>query len=98
MEPLRDPEGMEPKYLQQLGRLAGMRTIEIGSGDGRLTWRYASLAKSVFGIDPDLGRVRDAFKGRPRELSRKVDFAQAESEYLPFKSETFDIALFAWSL
>ncbi len=34
------------------GNLDGARVIEIGCGDGRLTFRYAAAARSVLAIDP----------------------------------------------
>ena len=40
-----DPEGNEPAALFDfVGRLAGQRVLEIGCGDGGLTWLYADQA------------------------------------------------------
>lgn len=98
MEPIEDPQELEPKHLREIGRLDGARVLEVGCGDGRLTWRYASLARSVFGIDPDGDDLENAVFDRPRDLAHKVAFAQAMAERLPFKSGTFDVVLLAWSL
>jgi ubiquinone/menaquinone biosynthesis C-methylase UbiE len=98
MDILRDPEGREVEYLENIGKLRGERVIEIGAGEGRMTWRYASMADSVVAIDPDSERMIEAGRSCPEELSTKVNFALAKSQSLPFRYESFDAAIFAWSL
>ncbi len=94
----KDPERNETKYLHQLSDFAGKRVLEVGCGEGRLTWKYAKETSSTIGIDLDAEAVRVATLDRPFDLESKVHFARAESEYQPFSKETFDIALLAWSL
>jgi ubiquinone/menaquinone biosynthesis C-methylase UbiE len=98
MDPLRDPEEVEVKHLDHVGQLANRRVIEIGCGDGRMTWRYAALPRSIVGIDPDAARLAAAIDARPADLGSKVNFAQAEAEALPFRAESFEMAILAWSL
>jgi len=75
------------------------RVIEIGCGDGRLTWKYASLARAVLAIDADRTSVAAAQATlRGIRLPSRVDFAQATAESLPARRESFDLAIFAWSL
>ena len=74
------------------------RVLEIGCGEGRLTWKYATSANQVVGIDLDRGALRVATIDRASDLEHNVSFACAASEYLPFSKETFDIAILAWSL
>ncbi len=94
----RDPEQTETAYLHQFANLAGARVLEIGCGDGRLTWRYANSAGRVIGVDPDPARLATAAGDRPPGLRATVSFARAKSEALPFARETFDLAVLAWSL
>ena len=38
---LLDPEGVETRVLHDLVDFRGKDVLEIGCGDGRMTWRYA---------------------------------------------------------
>ena len=98
MEPLRDPEKKEIEYLQDVGQVRDKRVIEIGCGIGRMTRRYASMVKSIVGIDPDAERLATAMVDCPEALASKVSFVQADAEALPFADESFDSNVFAWSL
>lgn len=94
----KDPEQSETKHLHKFADAAGKRVLEIGCGEGRLTWRYASASLSTVGLDPKKDAVRVATIDRPSDLSDKVHFANAQAEHIPFHKETFDIAILAWSL
>lgn len=94
----RDPERNESKYLHTFADFTNKRVIEIGCGEGRMTWQYAKAAQTTIGVDPDKDALRVAEVDRPSGLEHKVLFACAASEYLPFSKETFDIAILAWSL
>lgn len=98
MEPLRDPEGIEIEYLRRTGAIKGRKVVEIGCGDGRLTWRYADFAAAVTGVDPDFERLSEAVTTRPENVNRPVSLAQATAERLPYADGIFDTALFSWSL
>lgn len=93
-----DPERNETKYLHKFVDFKDKRVLEIGCGEGRLTWQYAYPPKFTIGIDPDHDSLRVGTIDRPSDLNNKVLFSQAGSEHLPFRKETFDIALLAWSL
>lgn len=94
----KDPEGNETRHLHQFADFAGKRALEIGCGEGRLTWRYARASCLTVGLDPDRNAVRVARIDRPSDLADRVCFANAHAERLPFRKETFDIAVLAWSL
>ena len=94
----RDPEETETKFLHDLFLCSNLRVLEIGCGDGRLTWRYAQKAGQVVGIDIDHASLQKARQERPADLASKVTFALASAESLPFPPEGFDAAVLAWSL
>ena len=93
-----DPERNEIRFLHKFADLADRDVLEIGCGEGRLTWQYAKAARSTTAIDLDADALRVATIDRPSDLESKVYFALAKSEQLPFSKETFDISVLAWSL
>ncbi len=93
----KDPEGTEARYLSQTISFKNQHVLEIGMGDGRLTWRYAHSAGRVTGIDLDADGLKVAAAERPANLRETVSLVQANSLDLPFRSETFDQAILAWS-
>jgi ubiquinone/menaquinone biosynthesis C-methylase UbiE len=94
----KDPERIEVQYLHQLVDFSRKHVLEIGCGDGRLTWRYGVAAARVIGIDPDAEALLAATRECPTDLRGSVSFARASSLNLPFPRDTFDIAILAWSL
>ena len=95
----KDTEGNEKKHLHTFAKFAASRkrVLEIGCGEGRLTWQYAKETGSTIGIDLDADALRVAIIERPSDLESKVHFSLAKSEQLPFSKETFDMAILAWS-
>jgi ubiquinone/menaquinone biosynthesis C-methylase UbiE len=94
----KDPEKSEIKFLHRLVDFAGKHVLEIGCGEGRLTWRYAGSAQRVTGIDPDRDSLRVAYYDMPSNLRKTTTFSCASALNLPFPHERFDIALLSWSL
>ena len=101
MNVTRDPERNEINALLEFaGDLAGKRVLEIGAGTGRLTWRYASLAGEVVGIDPKPERVATARDAMPKALQGRVVMLETELEEYArdAKPQPFDVALMSWVL
>ena len=94
-----DPERNETKSLFDLcPDWAGKTVLEIGSGDGRLTWRYAEKAARVVALEPGEEAHALALKNRPREMGhvelRNIGF----DTFAHQNKERFDLALLSWSL
>lgn len=97
-----DPENRESEALfRTSGGFAGTSVLEIGCGNGRLTWLIAPQARRVVGIDPSEEKIALARQGTPENLASRVQFhAQSLEDYaasLP-SSEHFDRAFLSWSL
>jgi ubiquinone/menaquinone biosynthesis C-methylase UbiE len=93
----KDPERNETKYLRRYADFAGKRVLEVGCGDGRLTWRFAAACRQVIGIDLDWDGLRVASIERASDLEHVVAFAEADSTCMPFPAGAFDMAVLAWS-
>jgi ubiquinone/menaquinone biosynthesis C-methylase UbiE len=93
-----DPEGAETAGLAQLAPMDGLRVLELGCGDGRLTFRYADAAKSVLAVDPDPELIASARAALPRDLAARVSFAAVGAAEVDVPRRSFDLALFSWSL
>jgi ubiquinone/menaquinone biosynthesis C-methylase UbiE len=103
--PQKDPENFECKKLLDFADFKDVRVLEVGCGEGRLTWKYAPASRLTFGLDPDLDALRVARadyevsrRDCPPDLHGHVHLARASAYHLPFPKETFDIAILAWSL
>ena len=93
----RDPESAELTHLMAACQLSGKSVLEIGCGKGILTWQYAHNPRRVVGIDPKAAELLEASRFRPASRSETC-FIQAMGEALPFRSQAFDIVIFASSL
>lgn len=98
MTSLKDPEGAEIRALGALVDFSSKRVLEIGCGDGRMTWLYAGEAEDVLGVDEDEESIRDARAALPAQLSDRVEFRVASAESLNVPRQRFDIAFLSWSL
>ena len=94
----KDPEGRELANLDRLVSLAGMRVLEIGCGDGRLTWSLADRASHILAIDPDKQAIGRARRALPKHLKDHVRFVVGQAETLGLPEGSFDAAIFSWSL
>ena len=94
----RDPERNEINHLRKVTDFSGKRVLEIGCGEGRMTWQYGKWTESTIAIDADHDSLRGAKVDRPYNLEEKVHLACVDSHDLPFSKEKFDIAILAWSL
>jgi ubiquinone/menaquinone biosynthesis C-methylase UbiE len=93
-----DPEGVEIRVLEELAPLGGLKVLELGCGDGRVTLQIAGAAASVYAVDPDEERIRLARASLPVELAHKVRFEVAGAAEVSVPRKRFDLALFSWSL
>jgi 2-polyprenyl-3-methyl-5-hydroxy-6-metoxy-1,4-benzoquinol methylase len=101
MAVLRDPEEAETQAIYELVDFAGADVLEVGCGDGRLTWRYAERTRSVLALDPDpaaIEQARASLAHLPEQLRQTVTFQVADITSADLPSEAFDVIVLAWSL
>ncbi len=93
-----DPEGRDLAAMKRYVSFQDKDILEIGCGDGRLTFQYAPLARSVIAVDPSSRAIAAARKQLPKELRAKLRLRVARGESLPMRDDSFDVVLYAWSL
>ena len=93
-----DPEGTEVAVIHELVDFSGADVLEVGCGDGRLTWRYAEEASSVIALDPNEGKIERAMEATPVSLLSKVRFVTADIAEVELSPDTYDVAILAHSL
>lgn len=93
-----DPEGAHLAALHRLAGFDGLRVLEMGCGDGRLTPGIAERAASVLAFDPEADKVAVARETLPDELRDRVEFRVAAAEALEVPPGSFDLVVFSWAL
>lgn len=93
-----DPERTEVAVIHRLIDFSGRSVLEIGCGDGRLTWRYADQADRVLAIDPDPDEVEIAQENLPDSLRETVEFRVADITADRLPNRQFDLAVLSYSL
>jgi predicted RNA methylase len=93
-----DPEGVEMRALAELAPVDGLRVLELGCGDGRLTFGIGRRAASVLAVEPDAERIAAARASLPAELEQRVRLVVTDAAQVDAPGGEFDLALFSWSL
>ena len=97
----RDPEEAETRTIHELVAFAGVDVLEVGCGDGRLTWRYVERTRSVLALDPDAAAIEQArasLANLPDQLRHGVAFQAADITNVDLPAEAFDVVVLASSL
>jgi 2-polyprenyl-3-methyl-5-hydroxy-6-metoxy-1,4-benzoquinol methylase len=95
-----DPENNETHALLDMVDFSGQHVLEIGCGDGRVTWRYADKAARVTAIDPSAKQIALAREQLPAQLQDRIEFQDIgfEDFATASASSAFDIVILSWSL
>ena len=95
-----DPENNETRALFDMANFDGQHVLEIGCGNGRLTWRYADRVKHVTAIDPDAKQIALAREHMSSQLQDCIEFQDIAFEDFNAASppSSFDIVILSWSL
>jgi 2-polyprenyl-3-methyl-5-hydroxy-6-metoxy-1,4-benzoquinol methylase len=95
-----DEEGRGLRKLREFYEFSGKRVLEIGCGEGRMTYPFAELANHITAIDPRGEDVQTAVLNTPEHLAGKIHFIPigVEEFVLPEGDQLYDLCLFTWSL
>ena len=93
-----DPDGVELETICELVDLSGLRVVDVGCGEGRLSFACAREGAEVFAFDPDEDVVATARDETPRELRKRLRFEVAHAREIELPKGEFELALFSWSL
>ena len=95
---IRPRDDIELRAMRAAPYIRGKDVLDIGTGEGRLSWVIAATARSVVGIDPDTAAIRAARREARRRELENVRFVSRPAQDLRIGHERFDTALFSWSL
>lgn len=93
-----DAEGAHLAAILRAADFSDKRVLEVGCGEGRLTWGIAPLAASVLAFDPEADDVAIARANCPNELRAKVRFEVASAGEIELERQSVDLVFFSWSL
>jgi 2-polyprenyl-3-methyl-5-hydroxy-6-metoxy-1,4-benzoquinol methylase len=93
-----DPDGVELPTIRGLVELRDRRVLDVGCGEGRLSFACAGEGASVFGFDPDEDAIAGARTETPEALRRRVRFEVAHAREIELPKGEFDLVMFSWSL
>jgi 2-polyprenyl-3-methyl-5-hydroxy-6-metoxy-1,4-benzoquinol methylase len=95
-----DPENNEPRALFDMVNFSGQHVLEVGCGDGRVTWVYADQAAHVTAIDPVAKQIALAKEHLPGLLKDRLEFQHIAFEDFAAASppSVYDIVLLSQSL
>lgn len=94
-----DLKGLEIKTALRNAPFESKDILEIGCGDGRLTFKYARKAHRVVAVDPSAASIETASRNTPKSLASKLIFRVGRGEELgDYQAKSFDVVFFTWSL
>jgi ubiquinone/menaquinone biosynthesis C-methylase UbiE len=93
-----DPEERETDVIHALIDFSGKDVLEIGCGDGRMTWRYAARTRSVLGLDPVVASIDQARADTPADLRATARFEVGDITSVALPTAAFDVVALSWSL
>jgi ubiquinone/menaquinone biosynthesis C-methylase UbiE len=98
VKPRLDADGSERRAMGELVDFSGKDVLEIGCGNGRVTWCYANCVASVLAVDRREKDVEQARQRTPESLRGRITFVAADAATLDLRAGAFDVALFSRSI
>ena len=90
------PEGLREADAHLLGDVAGRDVLEVGCGAAQGARWLAAAGARVTAFDVSHGQLREARRLDARTGVRVERLVQADAQFLPFRSEAFDVVVSAF--
>jgi ubiquinone/menaquinone biosynthesis C-methylase UbiE len=97
--PVVDPDRVEIATVRDLVDPGGLRVVDVGCGEGRMTFELARAGAAwVLAFDADEESIARARAETPADLAERVRFEVADAAEIELPQGEFDLAMFSWSL
>lgn len=83
----------QARILDLIGPVEGARILDLGCGDGLLTWTLAERGARAVGIDADRAMLDAASARSTRGQRQPPRFIEGRIEQLPFADGSFDVVV-----
>lgn len=90
-------EKQEIAIIRAKCNLDNKDVLEIGCGDGRLSFYLAEFAKNIVAIDPDIDKIKKASDRLSSLKIYNLNFYIGKGEELIFSSDSFDAIFYSLS-
>lgn len=92
------PSKLELGAIDALIDFERLRVLEIGAGDGRLSYALAPRTRTWLGLDTDTDELALALEDPRRSDVPQLCWAAASAAALPLADNSVDLVFFSWSL
>ena len=83
----------QTRILDLIGPVEGRRILDLGCGDGLLTWTLAERGAWAVGIDADRAMLEVASARSARGRRHRPRLVEGRIEQLPFRDGSFDVVV-----
>lgn len=84
--------------IKELCPLAGNDVLEVGCGDGRITFQLAPHCRRIIGVDMEPRFIENALKEQQRSGLSNIKFREMDAHALDIPDASVDVVLYPWVL
>lgn len=91
-------DDQDAEVIKEVSSLKNKRVLEVGCGDGRLTFALAAECRSIIGVDLEASLIDSALARLKESAATNIEFKTMDAQNLQFEADSFDVVLFPWVL